>query len=81
VQKNGTMNTSEGLRRVAAVIRFFGYGVAALLVAGSMVVLFIPGARDALALAGIGLVCAAASAGTGWGLAWIVDGFAKERPP
>jgi hypothetical protein len=71
-------NPSQGLMRIAAVIRWLGYGVAGLLVAAGMGGLLF-GGREGPSMLLAGSVAGAIVAGTGWAAAWIIEGFAGAR--
>lgn len=67
------MNTSEGLMRIALVVRWSGY-----LLAGSAVVMALTlfgSSADSAVMLGIAVFIA----GAGWALAWIIEGFAKTK--
>jgi hypothetical protein len=69
---------SLGLLRIAAAIRWFGYLVAAIAVLIAVAGLF-GSASDKWAMLLLLGLFAATSAGGGWVLAWIVEGFAGSR--
>ena len=63
------MNASEGLKRIAQVIRWLGYFLAGLCVIGS-----INGSN-----AEFFLIIGAIFGSLGWAIAWIIDGFAEKK--
>ena len=68
------MNAQEGVKRIAIAVRVIG-GIAAFLYTGLAVVkLLSDGFPMFLAILGIALACLVA----GFGLAWIIEGFAKK---
>lgn len=74
------MNASEGLMRIALVVRWIGYALATVLALGAIAAVVF-GASDKWATAGIALLGAAFWAVAGWALAWIIEGFAKPKAP
>ena len=64
------MNLSEGLRRMATVIRWLGY----LIAAGCLIGALNAKGQDYWAF----LIAAAFFGGLGWVVAWIIEGFGKE---
>jgi hypothetical protein len=71
-----SVNVAEGLRRLAAAIRWTGYLIGGLFVAGACIGLVNNGSGSvALFIAAIGAFAAA----VGWVIAWIVDGFSKSK--
>lgn len=69
------MNAGEGLRRIAAVVRWIGIGFAGMGFAGGFGMLFDGGLAPALMAVALGAVAGAAM----WALAWIIEGFAKGK--
>ena len=72
------MNASEGLLRLATVIRWTGRGLGAVV----LILFLIIGSErkgEFLVFIGGGLVTAALIVGAAAALAWIIDGFAKPR--
>lgn len=70
------MNPHEGLTRIAQVIRWLGYGVAVLFALLGVGILF-GDASDKVGFCFAMVVCGALTAGAGWAIAWVIDGFAK----
>lgn len=73
------MNAPEGIRRIAAAIKWLGYGLG-----GVVALLFIVlGAIDGTILMGIAvaLVLGPLVAGAGHLLSWVVNGFAEPKAP
>ncbi len=66
------MNTTEGLLRLAKVIRWLGYLAAILLMLGAVNESQASGMFALLAV-GLGIGIA------GWVVAWIIEGFAKPK--
>ena len=70
------MNAGEGLRRIAAVVRWVGIGLAGWgLVVGVAMGVETGLTDDALMAVALGAVAGAAM----WALAWITEGFAKGK--
>ena len=67
------MNTSEGLMRIALVVRWIGY----LIAAGLALVALTQFSSNADSVLMLGI--AASFAAAGWALAWIIEGFAKSK--
>jgi cell division protein FtsX len=63
------MNASEGLKRIAQVIRWIGYFLAFLCVLGA-----INGSSPGFLLS-VGAIFGL----LGWAIAWIIDGFAEKK--
>ena len=63
------MNASEGLKRIAQVIRWIGYFLAGLCVFGAV--------KDSNPgfLVIVGLIFGS----LGWAIGWIIDGFAEKK--
>jgi hypothetical protein len=75
------MNTSEGLLRLAKVVRWIGFGLATFLTLGAIVIAFFgESLSDRWQVVGISLIGAVFWAVVGWALAWIIEGFAKPKP-
>ena len=67
---------SEGFRRIAVAVRGLGYLVAALCAGSGIALAAInPDAWGQFVMLGVG--SAALSAGSGWVLGWIIEGFSK----
>ncbi len=72
------MNSGEGLRRIATVVRWIGIGVAVLCLALGLVLLFAFQNTEDRAFALLTSVIAAGlSYGAGRALGWIIEGFAS----
>jgi hypothetical protein len=73
------MNASEGLRRIAKLVRWIASGFAVMIFAGGVVLAFSmePSAR-LLVLAVSAAIGAAVHFG-GRGMGWVIDGFAEPK--
>ncbi len=68
---SGRVNTNEGLMRIAMVVRWAGYLIAAFLIVGGA----IEGGSGWWVAPVIGLGIGV----VGWVIAWIIEGFAKPK--
>ncbi len=75
------MNTSEGLKRIAQLVRWFANGLAGLLFfVGIALLLFGSGDRgDAGWMFLLFVIFAAVVCAVGAGVAWVIEGFAEPR--
>jgi hypothetical protein len=64
------MNASEGLKRIAQVIRWIGYFLAGVCLLG---IIKNNANTDFLIIVG------GFFAGAGWAIGWIIDGFAEKK--
>jgi len=70
------MNTAEGVRRLAAIIRWIGDGLGAVCLAVGMVFAYDANANQLGVLVGA-LLLAALFSGSGRAVSWILRGFAE----
>lgn len=72
------MNASEGLKRIATVIRWIGLAIGLVMLAGF---LWVASERDGREVAQVmfGVGGFAFFAGGSWAIGWIIDGFAVPR--
>ena len=76
------MNTAEGVRRLAQVIRGGSAAIAAVWFLGVLVIqLGDEGWRGLLGALAIGTVGAVVIAAIGYSVAWVLMGFAGDRSP
>lgn len=68
------MNATEGLRRIAAVVRWIGYLSGAVFIVAATTADLRSTTGSAI-LVGIGIAIGA----IGWVVAWIIEGFAKPK--
>ena len=71
------MNAPEGLTRIATVIRWLGYLLAAYVIVAGVVTF--PDHEYSLTYLAVALLGGAAIGGIGWVIGWVVDGFAKPK--
>lgn len=69
------MNANEGLIRIAKVVRWLGYSLAAAILIGTAV----SGRADNQVTWGVSIALSAFFGVGGWVLAWIIEGFAKPK--
>lgn len=69
---------SEGVRRVAVAVRWAGYAFAAVVFAVFALISMMETGPSAPLGVAIGGAFAAVIAGAGWGLAWVIEGFANR---
>ena len=73
------MNATEGLLRIAKIVRWIGTGLAYLWGLVAAVFTFAPNVSDRLGMAIGGAIAALVCYGIGRGLAWIIEGFAAPK--
>jgi antitoxin (DNA-binding transcriptional repressor) of toxin-antitoxin stability system len=74
------MNATEGLKRIAKLVRWIASGVAVLIFGGGLVIATIINlAADRLLIVIASAVTAAIVYGMGKGLGWVIDGFAESQ--
>lgn len=72
------MDLAEGIRRLAALIRWTGYVIGGLLFVLA-IALAAFGSTDRLQMFALYGVSGAVVAGIGYALAWVIEGFAGKR--
>lgn len=70
------MNTAEGVRRLATVVRWIGDGLGILCIVGGVSILI--SNNDDMWGLWIGLIGGAFSSGCGRAISWVLQGFAKS---
>lgn len=73
------MNANEGLLRIAKVLRGLGYVFGAITFACGVLIAIMGHGSDRMHVAVAAIIFAFVLVGVGWVLAWIVEGFAKEK--
>ena len=65
------MNASEGLKRIAQVIRWLGYFIAGLCMFFAI--------KESNSNSGLLIIVSVLFGTLGWAIAWVIDGFAEKK--